>query len=168
MSTLKSDLWRQRLIAFCVPILLSAPFLHRAFFVDDSYFVQIASWLKENPGRPYDFTADDAGIATTRVGIVAISIEVGEPGVAEGSAAAILRHPAARHEPAASVVARPIPARPRHDALVAGDLRPAVGVGISRVRIVPARDERRARRSARTVRPHEPGGDHVVRRHVEP
>ena len=62
MKNLQETLRRQRLIAFLIPLILSAPFINRAFFVDDSYFVQIASWLKDNPTRPYDFTADDAAI----------------------------------------------------------------------------------------------------------
>src|SRR4051812_11596563 len=53
---------KQRLIAVIFPLLLALPFLRRAYFVDDSYFVEIASWLKDNPTRPYDFRADDAGL----------------------------------------------------------------------------------------------------------
>jgi hypothetical protein len=53
---------RERLIVFLFPLLFAAPFLNRATFVDDSYFVEIASWLKDNPGQPYDFTVDDAKI----------------------------------------------------------------------------------------------------------
>src|SRR5436190_18576605 len=53
---------RERLSVFFFPLLLAGPFLNRAFFVDDNYFVQIARWLKDNPGHPYDFTADDAKI----------------------------------------------------------------------------------------------------------
>ncbi len=62
MMSLEKTLRHQRLIAFFIPLLLSAPFINRAFFVDDSYFVQIATWLKDNPSKPYDFTADDAAI----------------------------------------------------------------------------------------------------------
>ncbi|MBV9080670.1 MAG: glycosyltransferase family 39 protein [Elusimicrobia bacterium] len=61
MTSLAADLRRARLIAFFLPLLLSAPFLHRAFFVDDGYFVRIATWLKDHPSAPYDFRADDAG-----------------------------------------------------------------------------------------------------------
>lgn len=61
-ASLGSQMWRLRLLAFLFPVFLSAPFLNRAFFVDDSYFVEIAAWLAENPGRPYDFRTDDAGI----------------------------------------------------------------------------------------------------------
>ncbi len=57
-----SRLWRSRLLAFLIPLALSAPFLNRAFFVDDSYFVEIASWLKIHPLAPYDFRTDDAGL----------------------------------------------------------------------------------------------------------
>ncbi len=55
-------LLRERLLVFFFPLLLSLPFINRAYFVDDHYFVRIAEWLKDNPGRPYDFRADDAGI----------------------------------------------------------------------------------------------------------
>jgi hypothetical protein len=34
---------RQRLLVFLIPLFLSMPFLNRAYFVDDSYFVEIAS-----------------------------------------------------------------------------------------------------------------------------
>lgn len=54
--------FRQRLIVFFFPLLLAAPFLNRATFVDDSYFIEIASWLKDHPALPYHFTADDARI----------------------------------------------------------------------------------------------------------
>lgn len=53
--------FRQRLLIFAVPLLLALPFLNRAYFVDDNYFVEIAQWLKENPSLPYHFRADDAG-----------------------------------------------------------------------------------------------------------
>lgn len=56
-----TKLGRSRLIVFLFPLLLSGPFLTRAYFVDDSYFVEIATWLKDHPTRPYDFRADDAG-----------------------------------------------------------------------------------------------------------
>src|ERR1044071_5784881 len=55
---------RQRLVAFLFPLLLAAPFLNRAYFVDDSYFVEIATWLKDHPTLPYHFHADDAGPQT--------------------------------------------------------------------------------------------------------
>jgi len=64
MKSLEQILRHQRVIAFLIPLFLSAPFLNRAFFVDDRHVVQIASWLKDNPSRPYDFTADDATIST--------------------------------------------------------------------------------------------------------
>jgi len=53
---------KQRLIAFLFPLLLALPFLNRAYFVDDSYFVEIATWLKDHPDRPYEFRTDDAGL----------------------------------------------------------------------------------------------------------
>ncbi len=55
-------LLRQRLLVFLVPLALAAPFLNRAYFVDDSYFVEIAHWLAENPKLPYHFRTDDAGL----------------------------------------------------------------------------------------------------------
>ncbi|MCG3205264.1 MAG: hypothetical protein KCHDKBKB_01983 [Elusimicrobia bacterium] len=53
---------RKRLLVFFVPLLLALPFLGRAYFVDDSYFVEIASWLKDQPTLPYHFRTDDAGL----------------------------------------------------------------------------------------------------------
>lgn len=53
---------RTKLLIFFFPIVLSFPFLNRAYFVDDSYFVQIAEWLVDHPERPYDFRTDDAGL----------------------------------------------------------------------------------------------------------
>lgn len=55
---------RQRLILFLVPLFLSLPFINRAYFVDDNYFVEIATWLKDNPQLPYHFRTDDAGLQT--------------------------------------------------------------------------------------------------------
>ena len=52
----------QRLLVVLFPLLLSLPFVNRAYFVDDNYFVEIADWLKDHPGRPYDFRTDDAGL----------------------------------------------------------------------------------------------------------
>ena len=49
------------LFIFLLPLFLAAPFLNRAYFVDDHYFVQIATWLKDHPWLPYHFRADDAG-----------------------------------------------------------------------------------------------------------
>jgi len=57
MNTLK-----QRILVFLFPLLLSLPFLNRAYFVDDNYFVEIASWLADHPGEPYHFRTDDAGL----------------------------------------------------------------------------------------------------------
>lgn len=53
---------KTRLLLFFVPLFLSASFINRAYFVDDSYFVEIARWLTDHPDRPYDFRADDAGL----------------------------------------------------------------------------------------------------------
>ncbi len=47
---------RQRLLIFFVPLLLALPFINRAYFVDDNFFVEIARWIKDNPARPYDFS----------------------------------------------------------------------------------------------------------------
>jgi len=38
------------------------PFVRRAYFVDDYYFVTMAKGLLAHPWRPYDFKSDDAGI----------------------------------------------------------------------------------------------------------
>ncbi len=43
-------------------LITSVPFLHRAYFVDDYYFVKMAQGIVEHPWRPYDFTSDDAGL----------------------------------------------------------------------------------------------------------
>lgn len=51
---------RSRLIVFFVPLLFSLPYVNRAFFVDDQFFVRIGTWLKDNPTRPYDFAVEDA------------------------------------------------------------------------------------------------------------
>ncbi|OGR90029.1 MAG: hypothetical protein A2992_00560 [Elusimicrobia bacterium RIFCSPLOWO2_01_FULL_59_12] len=42
---------------------LVLPFVTRAYFVDDYYFVTMAKGILEHPARPYDFRSDDAGIA---------------------------------------------------------------------------------------------------------
>jgi len=55
-------LTKNHLIAFLFPLLLSLPFLNRAFFVDDSYFVEISEWIKDNPTEPYHFKVDDTKI----------------------------------------------------------------------------------------------------------
>jgi hypothetical protein len=49
------------LLVFLLPLLLALPFINRAYFVDDHYFVEIATWLKAHPSLPYHFRADDAG-----------------------------------------------------------------------------------------------------------
>src|SRR3954470_11679083 len=41
----------------------SLPFVNRAYFVDDFYFVTMAKGILQHPARPYDFVSDDAGIA---------------------------------------------------------------------------------------------------------
>jgi hypothetical protein len=46
---------------FLLPVVLGAPFVGRAYFVDDLYHVTMARGLLEHPLRPYDFRADDAG-----------------------------------------------------------------------------------------------------------
>ena len=38
------------------------PFVHRAYFVDDYYFVTMAKGILQHPWRPYDFKSDDAGL----------------------------------------------------------------------------------------------------------
>lgn len=53
---------KQKIIVFIFPLLLALPFINRAYFVDDNYFVEIAEWLVENPTLPYHFRADDAGL----------------------------------------------------------------------------------------------------------
>lgn len=45
-------------------LLTTLPFLKRAYFVDDFYFVTIARGILQHPLRPYDFRSDDAGIQT--------------------------------------------------------------------------------------------------------
>lgn len=50
-------------LVFLSPLLLGAPFVGRAFFVDDHYHVLMAQGLRNHPLRPYDFVADDAGPA---------------------------------------------------------------------------------------------------------
>ncbi len=54
------SLHKQRLLLFFVPIILALPFLNRAYFVDDHFFVQIARWIKDNPTRPYDFPDENS------------------------------------------------------------------------------------------------------------
>jgi len=46
-----------------VVLATALPFVHRAYFVDDYYFVTMAKGILQNPWRPYDFKSDDAGIA---------------------------------------------------------------------------------------------------------
>ncbi len=46
---------------FLLPIVLGAPFVGRAFFVDDNYQMLMARGTWNHPLRPYDFKADDDG-----------------------------------------------------------------------------------------------------------
>jgi hypothetical protein len=46
---------------FFLPIVLGAPFVGRAFFVDDNYQMLMARGILDHPLRPYDFKADDNG-----------------------------------------------------------------------------------------------------------
>ncbi len=50
------------LLLTLVVLATSLPFVHRAYFVDDYYFVTMAKGILQNPWRPYDFKSDDAGI----------------------------------------------------------------------------------------------------------
>jgi len=45
-----------------VVLATTLPFVRRAYFVDDYYFVTMAKGILRNPWRPYDFKSDDAGI----------------------------------------------------------------------------------------------------------
>lgn len=54
------NLRKSRLLVFFVPLMFSLPYINRALFVDDQFFVRIATWLKDNPTRPYDFAMEDA------------------------------------------------------------------------------------------------------------
>src|SRR5207302_8246577 len=53
---------RAVLLLSLIILATSLPFVHRAYFVDDYYFVTMAKGILANPGRPYDFKSDDAGI----------------------------------------------------------------------------------------------------------
>src|SRR5438477_8061906 len=44
-----------------VVLATSLPFVRRAYFVDDYYFVTMAKGILQAPWRPYDFKSDDAG-----------------------------------------------------------------------------------------------------------
>src|SRR5262249_8892981 len=44
-------------------LITTLPFVRRAYFVDDFYFVTMAKGILQHPARPYDFVSDDAGIA---------------------------------------------------------------------------------------------------------
>ena len=55
---------RAVLLLVFVSLATALPFVHRAYFVDDHYFVTIAKGLVEHPARPYDFRADDEAHAT--------------------------------------------------------------------------------------------------------
>ncbi len=53
---------RALLLLSAVVLATTLPFVHRAYFVDDYYFVTMAKGILQNPWRPYDFKSDDAGI----------------------------------------------------------------------------------------------------------
>jgi hypothetical protein len=55
------SLLKQRVLVFLFPLLLALPFLNRALFVDDHFFVEIAQWIKGHPTDPFSFPVD--GIA---------------------------------------------------------------------------------------------------------
>ena len=50
---------RAILLLVAVTLLTALPFVRRAYFVDDHYFLTIARHLAVHPDRPYDFRADD-------------------------------------------------------------------------------------------------------------
>ncbi len=52
---------RQRLVAFLFHYYLALPFLNRALFVDDHFFVEISHWIENHPTDPFSFPVD--GIA---------------------------------------------------------------------------------------------------------
>src|ERR1017187_4394866 len=45
-----------------IVLVTGLPFVRRAYFVDDYYFVTMAKGILQSPWRPYDFKSDDAGI----------------------------------------------------------------------------------------------------------
>lgn len=55
---------RAVLILTFLVLATSLPFVNRAYFVDDYYFVTMAKGILQHPLRPYDFVSDDAGRAT--------------------------------------------------------------------------------------------------------
>ena len=57
-----------RAIGFLAILVLSTclPFVHRAYFVDDYYHMEMAKGILEHPLRPYDFRTDDNGRVTHR------------------------------------------------------------------------------------------------------
>jgi hypothetical protein len=57
--------WKSWIAVFFLPLLLGAPFVGRAFFVDDNYQMLMARGTMEHPLRPYDFKADDNGLANS-------------------------------------------------------------------------------------------------------
>ncbi len=50
------------LLLAAVVLTTTLPFVRRAYFVDDYYFVTMAKGILQRPWRPYDFKSDDAGI----------------------------------------------------------------------------------------------------------
>ncbi|MCG3205265.1 MAG: hypothetical protein KCHDKBKB_01984 [Elusimicrobia bacterium] len=59
---------KKRLLLFLVPLFLALPFLNRAYFVDDHFFVEIAHWIKDNPLRPYSFPTEGQAPDATLTG----------------------------------------------------------------------------------------------------
>src|SRR5690348_6194670 len=53
---------RSLALLILVVLATSLPFVRRAYFVDDYYFVLMAKGILQHPWRPYDFKSDDAGI----------------------------------------------------------------------------------------------------------
>ncbi len=53
---------RALLLLSLLALATSLPFINRAYFIDDFYFVTMAKGIVDNPLRPYDFKSDDAGL----------------------------------------------------------------------------------------------------------
>lgn len=60
MPLSRSD-WRALIVLASVALATGLPFVHRAYFIDDFYFVTMAKGITQHPSRPYDFRSDDAG-----------------------------------------------------------------------------------------------------------
>jgi 4-amino-4-deoxy-L-arabinose transferase-like glycosyltransferase len=54
--------WKEIALLAGLVAITGLPFVHRAYFVDDYYHMQMARGILSNPVRPYDFRTDDAGI----------------------------------------------------------------------------------------------------------